>query len=434
VYPVSFEIIGSGCQQKVVFQLICQEEDKDYIATLLSSAFPTAPINISGTDCDYLPFDSSFSCLSVSFGLGYHWGNLIRRFTSFSVEPLTEVVSILGDLSQNEGAIVQAIIMPAREAWEKTIERLNGRKDKIKYPLFAVSLKVMVYAPDQDLSSDAVKDRLQSLLTDISRALHFQAPQGNCLSTTPLSGDSLETNVLQGEEIIAVVERNSYRFGFLLNSQELASICHLPSKSLHHPRLLRAVPQREAPPFVTNRGRGGVAIGINEVNGREKTVYLPSDFRPRHVYIVGKTGTGKTTLLLNMITGDIDAGKGVGLIDPHGDLVEMVLKVVPENRRSDVIYFNPADDNTIGLNLLEVESPSDKRQVKNDLLSIIKRFYGSSLSLNSEQLLRLAIATLLEDNSRVHTLPDLRKLFTDENFRTSVLNHVTDEYLLLCVK
>ena len=422
VHPVSFEILGCGCKQKVVFQLICQQEDKDYISTLLSSAFPTAPINLNGTDDDYLQFGRSFSCLSVSLGLGYHWGNLIRRFTSFSVEPLTELVSILGALGKNEGAIVQAIIMPAKEPWEKTIERLSCLKDKIKYPLFAVSLKVMVYAQD--------KDRLQSLLTDISRALHFQAPQGNCLSATPLStGDGLE-NYLTQEEIVAVVERNSYRFGFLLNSQELASICHLPSKSLTHPRLLRATPQREAPPFAANPLMGGVAIGINEVSGREKPVYLPSDFRPRHVYIVGKTGTGKTTLLLNMIKGDIDAGKGVGLIDPHGDLLEMVLKVVPENRRSDVIYFNPADDQPIGLNLLEVESPKDKRQVKNDLLSIIKRFYGSSLSLNSEQLLRLAIATLLEDNSRVYTLPDLRKLFTDENFRTLVLNHVKDEYLL----
>ncbi|MFQ5722821.1 MAG: hypothetical protein ACE5GI_10055, partial [Candidatus Aminicenantales bacterium] len=138
-YPVSFEIIGSGRKQKVVFQLICQEEDKDYIANLLNNTYQT--INPAGSDCDYLldGLKPSYqeklqhgSCFGVSFGLSEHWENQIRKYTSFSLDALSEIVENLGTLSQDEVAIFQALIMPAREPWAKTIERLeHSAKEKI---------------------------------------------------------------------------------------------------------------------------------------------------------------------------------------------------------------------------------------------------------------------------------------------------------------
>ena len=439
-HPVSFEIIGNGLKQKVVFQLVCQEEDKDYIADLLNASFPT--INPEGSDCDYLleqlgfsyqeklkNQDSSFSCLGVSFGLGYHWSRSIRKFSIFSMDPLTSIVGILSDLNLAEGAILQAIVMPAKESWSKTIESLKQYKDKIKYPLFAVSLKAMVYSERATASSRAIarEEKLQSILFSIEKALsQYQSPSGNCISKKPLMSQ-LDEQPLTPQEFVAVCERNTYRFGFLANSQELAGLCHFPSKAMQHPKLLRAkMPQKEAPKIA--KDGDGLAIGINEVFGRRETVYIPEDFRFRHLYIVGKTGTGKTTLLLNMIKGDIDAGKGVGLIDPHGDLVEKVLGVIPQHRKEHLIYFDPTDSlSPLGFNLLNVGSQIEKRQVKNDLMTVFKRLFSGSSSLNVDLLFRMIVATLLEDSKNTYTFPDLRKLIVDEPFRNQVLCGVIGE-------
>jgi len=431
-YPVSFEIVGNGEEQKVVFQLICQEGDKAHIVDFINVSFPTSKLNPEGTDCDYLleQLKPSYreklqhgSCFGVSFGLGYHWGRLIRKYTSFSPEPLSSIVETLGTLSKDEGAIFQALIMPAKEPVAQTIES----KDKLKYPLFAVSLKAMAFSDDD---SD---EKLKSLIASVEKSLiQYQASDGNCISQEPKELRSnlfLTTPSLAEKELVAVCERNTYRFGFIINSAELASLCHFPSKAMQHPKLLRSTMRTKEAPQIAKTG-DGLAVGINEVFGTHEPVYIPEGFRFRHVYIVGKTGTGKTTLLLNMIKGDIDAGKGVGLIDPHGDLVEKVLGVIGKKRKDDVIYFDPTDTEPLSLNLLQVDNPIEKRQIRNDLATVIKRlFSGSSWSLNVDQLFRMAVATLLEDSDNTYTLPDVRKLINDEDFRNEVLCRVDDEYI-----
>ena len=434
-YPVGFEIVGNGSKQKVVFQLICQEEDKDHIAGLINASFPTSAINEEGTDCDYLLDqlgfsyqeklqNSSFSCFGVSFGLGYHWSRLIRKYTSFSPDPLTSIIGILGDLNLSEGAILQAIVMPAKESWTQTIERLKLAKDKIKYPLFAVSLKAMIYS---ELSAS---EKLQSILAAIEKALsQYQSPSGNCITREPLLSGKLwqdDAQSLTPKELVAVCERNTYRFGFLANSQELAGLCHFPSKAMQHPKLKRAKMLKIEAPQIAKKSEG-LAIGINEVFGRQEMVYIPEGFRFRHVYIVGKTGTGKTTLLLNMIKGDIKKGKGVGLIDPHGDLVEKVLEVIPEDQKKDLVYFDPTAESPLGFNLLQVSSQTEKRQVKNDLMTVFSRLFSSSSS-NVDLLLRMTVSTLLEDTQNTYIFADLRKLITDELFRAKVLKNVSDDY------
>jgi hypothetical protein len=148
--------------------------------------------------------------------------------------------------------------------------------------------------------------------------------------------------------------------------------------------------------------------------------------RRAHMYVIGKTGTGKSTLLLNMITSDIREGRGVGLIDPHGDLAEQVLDLVPKERINDVIYFNPADlEYPIAFNPLESESLHSHHLVTSGLVSVFKKIWPDFWGPRLEHILRHAIFTLLEYPGA--TLLDLPRLLTDKDFRSLVLRQVSSQ-------
>ncbi len=144
------------------------------------------------------------------------------------------------------------------------------------------------------------------------------------------------------------------------------------------------------------------------------------------MYIVGKTGTGKSTLIGNMLISDIEAGNGLALIDPHGDLAEDILDSIPQARIEDVIYFNPADmEYPLGFNPLERSHPDYNHLIASGLISVFKKVFPSWWGSRMEHILRNSVMALLEcENS---TLLDLPKILTDDNFRKKVLERVTNK-------
>lgn len=148
--------------------------------------------------------------------------------------------------------------------------------------------------------------------------------------------------------------------------------------------------------------------------------------RRGHMYVIGKTGTGKSTLLLNMIVSDIREGRGVALIDPHGDLAEKVLDFVPKERIEEVIYFNPADlEYPIAFNPLQSPSLHSHHLITSGLISVFKKIWPDFWGPRLEHILRHAIFTLLEYPGA--TLLDLPRLLVDKDFRALVLRQVTNE-------
>lgn len=146
------------------------------------------------------------------------------------------------------------------------------------------------------------------------------------------------------------------------------------------------------------------------------------------MYVIGKTGTGKSTLLLNMIISDIREGRSVALIDPHGDLAERVLDFVPKDRINDVIYFNPADlEYPIAFNPLESRSPHSHHLVTSGLISVFKKIWPDFWGPRLEHILRHSVFTLLEYPGA--TLLDLPRLLTNKDFRYMVLRQVTNEQI-----
>lgn len=460
--PVVFEIIGDGSKQKIVFQLLCHPDDKTRIVNQLQSAFPDTMLNLEGNDYDYLAgnfgdnyrekFISDYQAYGSAFGLERHYSWMLRSFSSFDkTDPLSSLMTPLSELERDEGAVIQSIIYPANSIKGKQLENIAGlvkykrdfylkfgdcpAQQKLKYPLFTLCIRAMSFGK-KELSDNS---RLKSFALSVENAfMSFSSPEDNSLKLSVKIPDSMNVpdsyrhvkSDLNEKELLSVLERKTYRHGFILNSRELASVCHFPSNSLNHPKLLRQETNIGKAPDAITSGNG-LLVGVNEVFSQSQMVYVPEDFRFRHIYVVGKTGTGKTTLLLNMIKADIDAGKGVGLIDPHGDLVESIMRVIPEERIDDVILFDPTDhEYPIGFNMFQVSDRMEERQMRSDIVIAIKRLFdSSSWGDNIDYLFRTAVATLLADGGKVHTILDIRKLISDDVFRSQVLRRIEDEYL-----
>lgn len=166
-------------------------------------------------------------------------------------------------------------------------------------------------------------------------------------------------------------------------------------------------------------------IGVRQAWGGEEPFGLLHADRRYHAWIVGKTGTGKTSLLRNLVIADIEAGHGVGLIDPHGDLAEDLLDYIPPRRIDDVVYFNPADQEfPIGLNLLR-STPRDRRHlVASGVVSVFKSIWGDSWGPRLEYILYASVAALLECHGV--SLLGIQRLLVDDRYRASIVRQIRD--------
>ena len=152
---------------------------------------------------------------------------------------------------------------------------------------------------------------------------------------------------------------------------------------------------------------------------------IKTDDRRRHMYVIGKTGMGKTTMMENMVLNDIYKGHGVGIVDPHGDFAEKIIDFIPNNRINDVVYFNPADvEYPIGFNILEVNSEEQKHLVAAGLMGIFKKIWPDVWSSRMEYILNNTILALLDYPGS--TLLGINRLLSDKDYRRKVVKQLKD--------
>jgi hypothetical protein len=174
-----------------------------------------------------------------------------------------------------------------------------------------------------------------------------------------------------------------------------------------------------------NMENGNITIGMREVWGGFSPFGISAADRRQHLYTIGRTGTGKTTLLRNLILQDIEAGHGVGVIDPHGDLANDILDHIPPHRINDVVYFNPADiEYPIGLNLLRSKSPDERHLIVSSVVSVFKSVYRESWGPRLEYILSMTVAALLECENV--SLLGVQRMLSDEIYRAWVVKQVKD--------
>ena len=213
----------------------------------------------------------------------------------------------------------------------------------------------------------------------------------------------------------------------ILNTEELASIFHFPISSAGTPKIKWS--KARSAPAPVDLSREGIIIGKNIFRGEETEVRIANDDRRRHLYLLGQTGTGKSVLMQEMVRRDMEAGKGVCVIDPHGDLIEKILEIVPKERIEDVILFNPSDlELPIGLNLFEYDQsrPEQKTFIINELINIVQKLFAAlpeAFGPMYEQYTRNTMHLLL-DNADIgpFTLMEMPKIFVNSEFRRFLLS------------
>lgn len=212
----------------------------------------------------------------------------------------------------------------------------------------------------------------------------------------------------------------------ILSSDELASIFHIPSVRFSRVPNFAWQNYKVAPP-PDNLPSDGILLGHSTYRGETKEVYIKPEDRFRHFYVIGQTGTGKSSILQAMIRQDFRIGNGVCVIDPHGQLVEDLLPFIPKERADDVIIFNPADtDRPMGFNLLEAHDEAERDMVALDAMNImIKIFDEEIFGPRLQDYFRNGCLTLMEypDGG---AMTDIVRLFTDEVFQAERVKHVTN--------
>jgi len=293
---------------------------------------------------------------------------------------------------------------------------LKAIEEKIHKQVFEVNIRL--------LSSAHSKQRADELLS------HMEASFGQF---SLFSLNSLRSNRLSGRALRRLVYDFSFRNfrpsqKMLLNVEELTSIYHFPTRYVETP-YIRSQRSVTAPPPIELPEKGVIRIGRVIFRGEEKDVsFATENDRRRHFYIVGQTGTGKSSLLREMIRQDIEAGRGVGVIDPHGDLVEATLANIPKERVDEVVLFEPFDiKRPLGLNMLEYETPEQRDFAVSEMITIFhKLFPPEIIGPMFEHYMRNAMLALMADQSEPGTLVEIPRIFTDDEFMESKLRKVTD--------
>ncbi len=336
---------------------------------------------------------------------------IASEFWSILVRILTEAAMLFGGSNSGEGEKRAKVSAPAPKLTIVQEMEVNSIENKMAKMGFTAQARFLVSSK----TPDRAKHNMRSVIASM-----------NQFSTTNLNSLIVGETVVGQQAYSHFVDRlfDASR-AYVLNVEELASIFHLPSQKVETPNIGWSYSRKVEPP---------ANLPIQNCTYIADTVYRDQkirfglahgDDRLRHMYVIGKSGTGKSTIFENMISQDIVNGFGVGVLDPHGETIDKILDRIPANRVDDVIYFDPSDtEMPVGLNLLEMSDLSQKNLMASALVSAIKHHFDYSWGPRLEYLLNYAILTLLEVQGT--TMLGITRLMEDDNYRNFILHHVKD--------
>ncbi|MDD5039903.1 MAG: type IV secretion system DNA-binding domain-containing protein [Patescibacteria group bacterium] len=389
----------------------------------------------------------------------------IRTYKQLDIDPLNSITNALSKVAENEGIAIQYVVRSAKAQWHnwgahaaremhmgKKLKDAVGRRGFVGFIVelartFFPKKKKEEFEPTHQLSpreeeiAKSLEDKTSKAGMEVNirivvaaqskeRAQAILKNLENTYSQFTLYeyGNGLVRKGVNTDKLVRdfIYRRFMPKCGLILNTEEMTSVFHFPLPTTETPNI-RWLTARKAPP-PPNIPTEGLVLGHCEYRGQDTIIRIKQRDRQRHVYVIGKSGVGKSVLLSNMIIQDILNGEGVGVVDPHGDLINDILPHIPRERAEDVIHFNPSDmGRPIGLNMLEARSPEEKDFAVQEMVAIFyKLFPPEMIGPMFEHNMRNVMLTLMEDEEHPGTIAEIPRMFTDPAYQKYKLAKVKD--------
>lgn len=466
---ISLEIANANGSAEVIFYVAIPDSKTSLFEKAILSIFHNA--KIAPKPDDYNIFNQTGATVGSVAQLSKKPIFPLKTYESFDHDPLNSIINSFSKVNRDgEGAAIQLIWTPAGDIYNKKyklaldkIMKGTPLKEAIDIPesvgadLFKGVKEIFRSSPKKDekeeqkpkvideiavneikrkiespivrcnlriLASSGSEPEAKEILESIEASFNqLQSPAGNSLKWKKMEKDNLKD----------LVRNFSFRIfeddeKLPLSLREVTTLIHFHTSTLKSPEILRQSRSASAPAPM-DISQTGMLLGLNKHQNEEKPICMAEDDRLRHFYCIGQTGTGKSTLLKNMIIQDVKAGSGVCMIDPHGRDILDVLANVPKERYEDVIYFDPSfTARPMALNMLEYDEnfPEQKTFVVNELFNIFRKLYGNmpeAMGPAFEQYFRNSALLVMEDPSSGNTLVDISRVLSDKSYRQMKLLH-----------
>jgi hypothetical protein len=465
----AFEVVGS--QGQVYFYAMVPIALVDVVKQAIISAYSTAQVEETAEHNIFNRVGKINAVMGGEFQLKKSFAYPIATYQELKRDTMQAILNALSTLDKEDGATIQILLRATDTKWRQTAGSMasdirKGKSSSKGNLQSAASLgkqivQALVKPPESDSSGqgdkrpelsnldqailDSVDDktryqgyetlirvvvssnvaqRTQAVLANLTASFTlFDAPGKNGFKF--ISAE--HTDTLINDYLLRLFPQ--HKKNMILNSVELATLFHFPDqRSIPTSQLKRQESKQVDGP--RNIPTNGLMMGYNIFRGVKKPIRIALQDRQRHMYVVGQTGTGKSTFLENLALQDMLNGDGFAFVDPHGDTVERLLAMVPRERTEDVIYFSPAEmAYPMGLNIFEFDTPDQKDFLIQEALNMLYKLYDPNhqgiMGPRYEHLFRNAALTVMAD-PKGGTFVDIPKLFRDPKFVQQKLQYVTD--------
>ncbi|MBI4100505.1 type IV secretion system DNA-binding domain-containing protein [Candidatus Microgenomates bacterium] len=420
--------------QSIHLFVILPQKNASYFESQIAAQYPLAVITPVK---DYLAFKNgerlAFGQMVQSAPFYYP----LRTWRSFKdSDPLSSILAALSKAGPGEKMIFQMVLTGAsswqNKGWRAMVKdtpdsvrfqtQVTNKliEQKIGQAGFQVGIRLLTSAKDQE--------RAESLLSSLTGAFGIFSAEANSLTfKKPMlwqKGKLLKSILLRKA---AFIPRNH-----IFNLDEVASLWHPPAGlKVSNLSWIKSMPSEppENLPVAEDADKENINFfARTEFKNKPTTFGIRREDRRRHIYSIGKTGTGKSTFLANMAISDFRKGEGLAVIDPHGDLSEILLDYIPSFRINDVVYLDPSNQaRSFILNPLEVKNPAQKELVVSGIIAIFHKLYAQTWGPRLEHILRNCLFALLDVKGA--SFLEVPQFLSDKNYRQKIVEKIPDNVI-----
>jgi len=464
----SFELVAN--KKKIYYYIVAPLGSERYIEQQINAHYPDASMEEVK---DYNIFTPKSEVVAGTLRTKKHYVLPLRTYLKHDTDSMNSLINVMTKLEEDEGLAIQYVVRSAKGHWHHKASRIVRKANKKRSLHGALTTDTLnrifnFLGEVWDVANPSPKPKTED--TRMLTAMEQEALKGIEEKNSRAGLDvNLRIVVAAHDKIRAKTyldnlssgfsQYNSYEYGnsfvnkintgdrkrtihdfiyrrfdsrkkFLLNTTEMASLFHLPLKGTETPNIMWLTARNAPAPVDTPTE--GIYLGYNVHRGVKKEIHIKRDDRRRHMYVVGKSGGGKSEFIGNMAIQDIINGDGVCVLDPHGDLVSGILSKIPPERAEDVILFRPADiERPMALNLIEFDPkyPEQKTFVINEMIKIFDKLYDLKATGGPifEQYMRNALLLIMAHPESGSTLMEVPKVLANPEFRKMKLDNCADQ-------